>query len=60
MDTVQWNSIDKIENGLKYSKNDNSFTLPQSQELYMKHNFEVSWSIKGDHQKASKISIFLM
>ena len=29
MEKVQWNSIDKKQNGLKYSKNDKSSTLPQ-------------------------------
>ena len=28
MEKVQWNSIDKTQNGLKYSKNDKSSTLP--------------------------------
>ena len=28
MEKVQWNSIDKKQNGLKYSKNDKSSTLP--------------------------------
>ena len=31
MEKVQWNSIDKKENGLKYSKNDKSSTLPHFQ-----------------------------
>ena len=30
MEKVQWNSIDKKQNGLKYSKNDESSTLPRS------------------------------
>ena len=29
MKKVQWNSIDKKQNGLKYSKNDKSSTLPE-------------------------------
>ena len=29
MEKVQWNSIDKKQNGLKYSKNDKSSTLPR-------------------------------
>ena len=29
MEKVQWNSIDKKHNGLKYSKNDKSSTLPR-------------------------------
>ena len=29
MKKVQWNSIDIKQNGLKYSKNDESSTLPQ-------------------------------
>ena len=29
MEKVQWNSIDKKQNGLKYSKNDESSTLPR-------------------------------
>ena len=29
MEKVQWNSIDKNQNGLKYSKNDKSSTLPR-------------------------------
>ena len=28
MEKVQWNSIDKKQNGLKYSKTDKSSTLP--------------------------------
>ena len=28
MEKVQWNSIDKKQNGVKYSKNDKSYTLP--------------------------------
>ena len=28
MEKVQWNSIDKKQNGLKYSKNDKSSTIP--------------------------------
>ena len=31
MEKVQWNSIDKKQNGLKYSKNDKSSTLPRKQ-----------------------------
>ena len=30
MEKVQWNSIDKKQNGLKYSKNDKSSTIPQT------------------------------
>ena len=30
MEKVQWNSIDKKQNGLKYSENDKSSTLPVS------------------------------
>ena len=30
MEKVQWNSIDKKQNGLKYSKNDKSSTLPRN------------------------------
>ena len=30
MEKVQWNSIDKKHNGLKYSKNDKSSTLPRA------------------------------
>ena len=30
MEKVQWNSIDKKHNGLKYSKNDKSSTLPRT------------------------------
>ena len=29
MEKVQWNSIDKKQNGLKYSKNDKSSTVPR-------------------------------
>ena len=29
MEKVQWNSNDKKQNGLKYSKNDKSSTLPR-------------------------------
>ena len=29
MEKVQWNSINKKKNGLKYSKNDKSSTLPR-------------------------------
>ena len=29
MEKVQWNLIDKKQNGLKYSKNDKSSTLPR-------------------------------
>ena len=29
MEKVQWNSIDKKQNGFKYSKNDKSSTLPR-------------------------------
>ena len=29
MEKVQLNSIDKKQNGLKYSKNEKSFTLPR-------------------------------
>ena len=29
MEKAQWNSIDKKQNGLKYSKNDKSSTLPR-------------------------------
>ena len=32
MEKVQWNSIDKKQNGLKYSKNDKSSTLPRGEE----------------------------
>ena len=30
MGKVQWNSINKKQNGLKYSKNDKSSTLPST------------------------------
>ena len=30
MEKVQLNSIDKIQNGLEYSKNDKSSTLPRA------------------------------
>ena len=30
MEKVQWISIDKKQNGLKYSKNDKSSTLPRN------------------------------
>ena len=33
MEKVQWNSIYKKQNGLKYSKNDKSSTLPSKQSL---------------------------
>ena len=32
MEKVQWNSIDKKQNGLKYSKNDKSSTLPRGKK----------------------------
>ena len=35
MEKVQWNSTDKKQNGLKYSKNDKSSTLPQNVLLKM-------------------------
>ena len=31
MEKLQWNSIDKKQNGLKYSKNYKSFTLPRKE-----------------------------
>ena len=34
MEKVQWNSIDKKQNGLKYSKNDKSSTLPRLNTQY--------------------------
>ena len=38
MKKVQWNSIDKKQNGLKYSKNDKSSTLPElEKECFLKH-----------------------
>ena len=33
MEKVQWSSIDKKQNGLKYSKNDKSSTLPRETSL---------------------------
>ena len=33
MEKVQWNSIDKKQNGLKYSKNDKSSTLPRQAKM---------------------------
>ena len=33
MENVQWNSIDKKQNGLEQSKNDESSTLPHYGEL---------------------------
>ena len=33
MEKVQWNSIDKKQNGLKYSKKDKSSTLPRWRPL---------------------------
>ena len=33
MEKVQWNSIDKKNNGLEYSKNDKSSTLPRINKL---------------------------
>ena len=40
MEEVQWNSIDKKQNGLKYSKNDKSSTLPRVlfYKIWKKHN----------------------
>ena len=35
MEKVQWNSIDKKQNGLKYSKNDKSSTLPGSFDIIL-------------------------
>ena len=41
MEKVQWNSIDKKQNGLKYSKNDKSSTLPRNNN---KHNIAVFYN----------------
>ena len=34
MEEVQWNSIDKKQNGLKYSKNGKSSTLPRRIHIF--------------------------
>ena len=52
MKKVQWNSIDKKQNGLKYSKNNKSSTLPRGRI------HEPSWEIfqfTGQFNKAIKI-----
>ena len=33
MEKVQWNLIDKKQNGLKYSKNDKSSTIPCNEKI---------------------------
>ena len=40
MEKVQWNSIDKTQNGLKYSKNDISSTLPCVKVHKIERNFK--------------------
>ena len=42
MEKVQVNSIDKKQNGPKYSKNDKSYTLPQKNEIRQR-NRQRSW-----------------
>ena len=45
MEKVHWNSIDKKQNGLKYSKNDKSSTLPHLNNQNMKnHPPSPAWS----------------
>ena len=41
MEKAQWNSIDKKQNGLKYSKNDESSTQP-----IVRNNYE--WEQNGN------------
>ena len=43
MEKVQWNSIDKKQNGLKYSKNDKSSTLPRMWNIMMASKDENKW-----------------
>ena len=46
MEKVQWNSIDIKQNGLKYSKNDKSSTLPRC----------VKWTVnnKNDYESCGR------
>ena len=39
MEKVQFNSINKKQNGLKYSKNDKSSTLPCPTENYLSYQW---------------------
>ena len=60
MEKVKWNSIEKKQNGLKYSKNDKSSTLPRNNMLTLnltariKHlecEFGATYKYKGDYSK---------
>ena len=47
MEKVQWNSIDKKQNGLKYSKNYKSSTLPRGSNVkemkFEQNNVSEAW-----------------
>ena len=56
MEKEQWNSIDKKQNGLKYSKNDKSSTLPGGLDLKYTKNMLATqcawpseWPFRNQH-----------